>query len=199
MKKVLFNPGIHTVVFASVLILLLSTVLTVEGQILDYQNKVTIPLNDGTTVTLYGKAQSMNDDFTGEYYYLPANLRLSKKTDGTPEFLFLKYTTEERADAGGVQGALMHFLMEWGLTPDQEKELQTKLALKIKDLAKSSPKFKKILTPKVMGPATLRSDTEESFRLISGTLTSDKFTPNLVTTGRAPLMPGSKIAISSIL
>ena len=73
----------------------------------------------------------MSPDYTGEYYYLPANLRLSKRTDSTPEFLFLKYTTEETVEAGGVQGALMHFLMEWGLTADQEKELQAKLTVKI--------------------------------------------------------------------
>lgn len=170
-----------------------------EGQILDFQNKVAIPLSDGTQVILYGRAQSMSDAFTGEYYYLPMNLRLSKREDGTPEFLFLKYTTEERTDAGGVQGALMHFLMEWGLTPDQEKELQTKLTAKVKDLAGSSPQFMKVTNPKVIGPANLRSDTEESFRIISGTLSTDKFTPNLVSTGRAPILPGSKIAVASIL
>jgi len=201
MKKVTTHASVRISLLrsgaAGIAFLLIS--FAAGSQILDSQNKVTIPLSDGTQVTLYGKAKPLSDDFLGEYYYLPTNLRLSKRVDGTPEFLFLKYTTEARADAGGVQGALMHFLMEWGLTPQQETELQTKLTAKIKDLAKSSPQFKKVLTPKVMGPVNLRSDTEESFRIISGTLTNEKFTPNLVSTGKAPLLPGSKIAVASIL
>ena len=52
---------------------------------------------------------------TRKYYYLPVELRVAARPDGTPEFLFLKFTTEAR---DGVSGGLMHFLMEWGLTPD---------------------------------------------------------------------------------
>ena len=53
---------------------------------------------------------------TNRYYYLPpgSSLRLSKRparpgqseAERTPEFLFVKYTTEERAEAGGVQGGI---------------------------------------------------------------------------------------------
>ena len=50
-----------------------------------------------------------------------------------------------------------------------------------------------------MGAANLKSFPEESFRIISGTLTNAKFTPNLITTGRAPLMPGSKIAVAAVM
>ena len=185
--------------FLGIVSILLFTTPFIFGQILDFQNKVSIALDDGTQVIMFGKAKSLSTDFTGEYYYLPANLRLSNRQDGTPEFLFLKYTTEEREDAGGVQGALMHFLMEWGLTNEQEQELQMKLNQKLKSMAKSSREFSKVTNPKVMGPANLLSDTEDSFQIISGTLTSDKFTPNLVSTGRAPILPGSKIAVASIL
>ncbi len=177
-------------------------------QVLDSENKVSIALSDGTQVVLYGRANTVGSDkaygtFSNEFYYLPTNLRLSKKQDGkTPEFLFLKYTTEERADAGGTQGALMHFLMEWGLTPQQTSEAESKLKSKLQELANNpgpNNRYKNIKNPKVVGPVDLKSDVPESFRIISGTLTNKQFTPNLITTGRAPLLPGSKMAVAAIL
>src|SRR6186713_2560141 len=125
--------------------LVLSTSLNVFPQVLDSENKIGITLSDGIQVVAYGRANTASsssyDKFSNEYYYLPTNLRLSKKDDGTPEFIFVKYTTEENEAAGGVQGALMHFLMEWGLTPDQEKELQQKIKEKIGDLKNVNPKY----------------------------------------------------------
>lgn len=184
--------------------LLLAIGLRVNAQILDSENKVGITLSDGTQVIAYGRANTASSGsyakFSNEYYYLPTNLRLSKKEDGTPEFIFVKYTTEETAEAGGVQGALMHFLMEWGLTPDQENELQQKIASKLGDLKNVNPRYAEVQNPKVLGPATLKSDVEgETFRIVSGTLTNEKFTPNMVTSGKAPLLPGSKMAVAAIL
>lgn len=183
---------------------LLSACLTGFCQVLDSENKVGITLSDGLQVICYGRANTASSAnynlFSNEYYYLPTNLRLSKKDDGTPEFIFVKYTTEETVAAGGVQGALMHFLMEWGLTPAQEKELQQKIAQKIGDLKGVNPKYSQVKNPKVIGPVTLKSDIEgETFRIISGTLTNEKFTPNMVTTGKAAPVPGAKMAVAAIL
>jgi hypothetical protein len=189
MKKTLFKLMLLILGFSSLS----------NAQMLDSQNKIAVALDDGTQVVMYGRAKSLDNGFTGEYYYLPTNLRLSKRDDGTPEFLFLKYTTEQRADAGGVQGALMHFLMEWGLSDAQMKEAETKLIAKVKSLANSSGPFKQVTNPKLLGPASLRSDTPESFRIISAVLGDKGFTPNIVTSGRAPLLPGSKIAVASRL
>jgi hypothetical protein len=167
-----------------------------RAQTLDGENTVTVILEDGTSVKLYGRAASLSTAFSGEYYYLPVGLRLSTKQDGTtPEFLFLKFTTEK----GDAEGALMHFLMQWGLTAEQEREVQTKLAEKLKDLAATNRKYAAVKSPKVMGPAMLRSDTQESFRIISATLSDKGFAPSVVTSGRAPLMPSSKIAVASRL
>lgn len=182
----------------SVLFILTSGV-TLQGQALDFMNKVAVTLSDGTTVVLYGAARLSDNLFSGEYYYLPVNLRLSRKEDKTPQFLFMKYTSENRADAGGLQGALLHFLMEWGLTPAQENEAQNKLIAKLQGLASSNPKFRQVTNPKVMGPVNLKTDPENSFQIISGILTDKKFTPNLVTSGRAPLVPGGKVAVGAIL
>lgn len=188
------------IVFMQLLCLSLSS----YSQVIDSENKIGITLSDGIQVVAYGRANTASsgsyEKFSNEYYYLPTNLRLSKKEDGTPEFIFVKYTTEETAAAGGVQGALMHFLMEWGLTPEQEAELQQKLSAKLEGLKDINEKYKEVKNPKIMGPITLKSDVEgETFRIISGTLTNQKFTPNMVTSGKAPLLPGSKMAVAAIL
>ncbi|MFZ2899979.1 MAG: hypothetical protein WA004_15235 [Saprospiraceae bacterium] len=183
------------------LILLVSVLFPLElpGQILDFSNKVTIVLNDGTNVTLHGAANTQNTRFSNEYYYLPASLRLAKKKDGTPQFLFMKYTAEDRTDAGGVNGALMHFLMEWGLTPQQEKELEAKLEGKLKELSVSDPRYSEVTTPKVMGAANVKTDEKNSFSIVSAILTNNKSTPTLVTSGRAPVIPGGKVAVAALL
>jgi hypothetical protein len=170
-----------------------------KAQVLDFMNKVSLILDDGTNLVLFGAARSLDTLFSGEYYYLPAGLRLSKKADGTPEFLFMKYTSEDRADAGGLSGALMHFLMEWGLTPAQEKEAQSKLASKLKGLAASNPKYKMVKDPRIMGAANVKTDPENSFQIISAILSNNKLTPTLVTSGRAALIPGGKICWKKML
>ncbi len=180
------------------LAVMMLSVQGLDAQVLDYQNKVEIVLNDGTHVILYGKAKSLNNTYTGEYYYLPVGLRLSRRADGTPEFLFLKYTTEQRAEAGGEQGGLIHFLMEWGLTQAQLQEAQAKLVTRIADLAKvpGSP-YKGIQNPKILGAADVYTE-DESFRIISGSL-NDADDARLITSGSAPVLPGSKAAVAGKL
>jgi len=165
-----------------------------EAQVLDYENRVDVILKDNVHVIMFGRERGLGSDvFSNEYFYLPVGLRLSKKADGqTPEFLFMKYTTDQRVEAGGVQGALMHFLMEWGLTPEQEAEAQQLLVEKVKGMKMSAP-------AKLLGAVSCRPDVDESFRIISATLTDKTFTPNFVTTGRAPLMPGGKVAVAAKL
>lgn len=187
------------------LVLLLTVAIHADGQILDYQNRVSIVLSDGTSVTLYGRASNTKTAsgdayvFTGEYFYLPVNMRLSQRDDGTPEFLLMKYTTDDKEDAGGVQGALMHFLMEWGLTPAQEQELDQKLKAKIRELARGNSLYANITTPKVMGAVELTAEKDNSFRVISAVLTDASMTPKLVCSGKAPVIEGAKVAVASKL
>jgi hypothetical protein len=78
------------------------------AQVLDSENKIGITLSDGVQVVAYGRANTASSSsygkFSNEFYYLPTNLRLSQKQDGvTPEFIFVKYTTDESASLGGTQ------------------------------------------------------------------------------------------------
>lgn len=168
----------------------------VKAQVLDSQNKIDVTLDDGTQVTMYGKNKTRSNNFTSEYMYLPTNLRLSSRPDGTPEFLFLKYTTE---DVEGPQGALMHFLMEWGLTPAQEKQAQGKLRQKVEQL-RSNPNspYKKVLNPVLVGAADVSVEDGQSFRIISSVLT-DAGMSQVVASGNASPLPGSRIAVAAKL
>lgn len=168
----------------------------IHAQVLDSQNKVDVILDDGTPVTMYGKNKTRSNNFTSEYMYLPTNLHLSSRPDGTPEFLFLKYTTE---DAAGPQGALMHFLMEWGLTPAQEKQAQGKLRQKVEQLrANPNSPYKKVLNPVLVGAADVSVEDGKSFRIISSVLT-DAGMSQVVASGNASPLPGSKIAVAAKL
>ncbi|MEZ4849252.1 MAG: hypothetical protein R3B93_11685 [Bacteroidia bacterium] len=157
-----------------------------QAQILDSENKLTVALSDGTTVTLFGTATSLSDRKTNEYYYLPVNPRLSSRPDGTPEFLFMKFTTEASEAQGGIKGALMHFLMEWGLTPAQEDELRNILKNDFNGAV-------------LKGAANVDANGDDSFRIISGTLSDQKMAPTMVKSDKATVVPGSKVAVASRL
>jgi hypothetical protein len=172
----------------------------VFSQSLDADNRVSVTLNDGTEVTLLGKANPRSNTPSGEYYYLPVGLRLSERPDGVPEFLFMKYTTEAEASAGGVQGGLLHFLMQWGLSASHEAELLTKLKEKLNEQpSKSRFGLRLMNTPKnikIMGPVEVEPIPEESFQIYSASL-SDPASSTVIQSGRAPSLEGGKAVVAS--
>ncbi|HSU26756.1 MAG TPA: hypothetical protein VLJ68_00120 [Chitinophagaceae bacterium] len=123
------------------------------------------------------------------YYYVPTQAMLSKNPQTqVPEFLFLKYVTEEREDQGGVSGALMHFLMQLGYTKEQQAEMQAKLQSKVPGAI-------------VKGPVDLfAAEDDNSFRITSATVNKDGgMVKSLVTSGKAPLQEGAKVAVATNL
>lgn len=153
------------------------------GQRLSYESVFEITLSDGINIILYKGVDNQN------YYYLPPaqSIRLGQKADGTPEFLFMKYTTEQRVDQGGAQGAILHFLVEWGLTPGQFTELQNKLKERTSNLGK------------LAGPVDLQATQGESFRIVSAILQEKTLTTSYITSGMAPPIPGGKAAVAARL
>jgi hypothetical protein len=105
-----------------------------------------------------------------------------------PSFLFLKYVTEEREDQGGVSGALMHFLMQTGYTPTQLAETQSKLNAQVSGAV-------------VKGPVDLfAAEDANSFTITSAVVNKDGgMTKSLITSGKAPLQQGGKVAVASNL
>jgi hypothetical protein len=174
-------------------LLTLGTAAPAAAVVLDDTNRITVVLADGTQVQLIGEAvpipmggaATRTPARSNRYYYLPVGLRLGARQDGTPEFLFLKYTTEKSAAQGGLSGGLMHFLMEWGLTPKQEQELRSRLKTQHKAV--------------LVGAVPLQDAEEASFQIISASLSDKELAPALVMSGKAPLIPGGKAAAASRL
>lgn len=162
---------------------------TAQAQRLDYESQQSVVLSSGLNIVLYREMGSYGRRSNNFRFMPPAqSVRLGKKVDGkTPEFLFLKYTTEQRESEGGAQGGLLHFLVEWGLTPEQREELESKIS----DMTGGRGKL--------MGPVDLRPNEGESFKIVSATLQDRKLTPTFITSGKAPPMEGGKAAVAARL
>ena len=126
------------------------------------------------------------------YYYLPKYPHLAMKDDdSTFEFLCMKYVDQ----AGGTNGGLFHALVSFSLPQKEVDKLQEELQ-------------KKVGGAKIMGPVPLMQSVKDgedgmgSFEVVSAVL-SDKgeggFTRSVVTSGRAPLTPGSKAVVAALL
>lgn len=181
MKTIIFNYLKHGIL----IMIMFIGMAPIYAQTLSYEKSLEVVLEDGVNIKLYGATEG------NAYFYLPPSrsLKLGHKEDDakTPEFLFMKFTTEEKEEQGGVQGALLHFLMEWGLTPVQMQDLEKKV------------KEKTGGSGTVQGPIDLIADEGESFKIISAVLSDKGFTPSFVTSGKAPPLPGSKAAVAARL
>ena len=160
------------------------------AQNLDYVSKKTVLLSDGSSITLYAQLDGNGGSAKPgkNYYYLPTQVMLAKNPETqVPQFLFLKYVTEEREDQGGVSGALLHFLVQWGMTPAQLEELKGKMNSDIPGAV-------------VKGPVDLFPADGESYVITSATVNaSSGMTKSIVTSGKAPLVEGGKLAVASNL
>jgi hypothetical protein len=126
------------------------------------------------------------------YYYIPTSPRVSVTRDGLPEMFIVKFVDPNSDVAGG----LVHFLFTLDLPPEELQDLEKQLQDKVPGA-------------KLRGPVPLLAekskDAEQpmpSFTIVSATLTDPtkgSFTKTLVTSGVAPLTPGSKAAVAARL
>ena len=152
-----------------------------------YGRHVDVKLKDGTTVRCFPAATKNPEKTSNNYYYLPTNPHVARDPDGTPKFSMVRFVTDKTKEAGGVEGGILHFLVEYGLTPQQEKETAKLLAKKIKGA-------------KLKGAVQLEAGAEgNSFNVVSATLTDKGFTSTLVTSGKAPVMEGQRVAVAARL
>lgn len=126
------------------------------------------------------------------YYYVPTYPRLAMTDEGELQFLCLKYVDP----TGKASGGLFHALIEFTLPPETVFELEKEL---------------KMLVPgaKIVGPVPLmQAEPEEgkedsgSFEVVSAVLSDTAeggFTRSVITSGKAPITPGSKAAIAALL
>lgn len=102
---------------------------SLRSQVMDLQGMYKLCTPDKLDVFVM---PGFDDSGAHTYYYLPANLRLSTRTDKTNEFSFMTYDTK---GIGQPDGAILHMLFVWGLMPKQEKEIQSMLQSSIDSLA----------------------------------------------------------------
>ncbi len=134
--------------------------------------------------------QDADDEYL--YWYLPTYPRLATKDGGeTLEFLCVKFVGAGNAESGGI----FHALVTLSLLPEEEASLEKALQ-------------KEIGGARIAGPVPLMESVEDGekglggFRVVSATLTDTEeggFTRNLITSGRAPLTPGSKAVVAARL
>lgn len=124
------------------------------------------------------------------YYYIPQFPRLATKEDGSFEFLCLKYVGEE----GQANGGLFHALVEFTLDTEDLIELQEALN-------------REVPGAKIVGPVELMQTMEDgeegmgSFEIVSAILSEGEggMANSLVSSGFAPLTPGSKAVVAALL
>ncbi|MEZ4824907.1 MAG: hypothetical protein R3C61_01235 [Bacteroidia bacterium] len=127
------------------------------------------------------------------FYYIPQFPRLSTKEDGSLEFLCMKYVGQGGEETnGGIFHALVEFTLPQNVVAAAEIELG-----------------KRVAGARIVGPVPMMQATEDdenglaSFKVISAILNNTEgdnpFTSSVITSGYAPLLPGSKAAIAAKL
>ena len=149
------------------------------SQNLDAADCVDITLSNGLKVKTYKKSNSF-DEGDQEYYHLPVNLRMGTTKDNQPEFSFLEYQ-----EGATEPGAIVHFLITWGLTKNQLNEAQDSLRTARGEEARlMGAVMPEAVTPEVGFTIEGKSElTEILNRSITGI-------------GKSIVMPNAKIAAS---
>src|SRR5690606_14920567 len=173
-----------TTLKAILAMLLLGIGTWAEAVVLDDDRRISVKLDDGTDVVLYGEAGNAREI---GWYYLPPRLTVAMSDDGRPEFLFMKFITGTNTDGSGVSGALLHFLVKWGLTAEQEAELRRRIEAEHGGVLKGA------------APLCAARGTDPCFSIVSATLQDGQRREQLVSSGAAPLMPGGKAAAAARL
>ncbi len=152
-----------------------------------YGKHVDITLSDGTVVRCYPAATVDPNVVAKNWYYLPTSPHIARDRQGVPQFSLIKFVTDKSKEQGGVEGAVLHFLVEYGLSPQQKKELERKLKQRVPGAI-------------LKGAVPLENTAEgNSFRVISAVFEDKGFTSHLITSGKAPVMEGQKVAVAARL
>jgi len=127
------------------------------------------------------------------YYYLPQAPYLASNSDGDFELLCIKFVDTE----GDASGGLLHALVEFDLPEEAHAALEEALEQEIPGAVLAGP----VPLQQTLGE---NSDDQEmgSFEVISGVLSDQEdggFTRSVVTSGAAPLTPGSKAVVAAVL
>lgn len=126
------------------------------------------------------------------YYYLPQSPYLARNADGEFELLCLKFIDAE----GDASGGLIHVLVQFDLPAAAREALEEALEQQVPGAVLAGP---------VPLQQTVGEDSQDamgSFEVVSAVLADQgdgRFTRSVVTSGAAPLTPGSKAVVAAVL
>ena len=159
------------------IVLLIST-YALKSQHLYADDYEDITLSDGLEVRVHKKWGLGNDG--NQYYYVPVNLQFATTKHKEPEFSFMEYK-----DGETIAGAIMHFLISWGLTKDQLNEAQDSLLVTKGEDAR----LMGAVIPEVV-------DADNGFAIEGKSSLVKILNRARVSVGKTPTMPHTKIAAS---
>ncbi len=126
------------------------------------------------------------------YYFLPNKIRLGIGADGSPQFSFLMFVKNVRAEDGGTTprqgdgGGVVHAVVELYISDDDKKEAEKEL----KKLVKNDEAT-------LLGPVIYKSGT---MSLISSIASKEGgYSKIVLGLGPAPVLAGNKAAVSILL
>lgn len=142
--------------------------------------------------TINGIQLLQDSEDPNAYYYIPQYPRLATNADGSYKFLCLKYVGQ----AGKSNGGLFHAIVEFTLDEAQLDSLQTQLQAELP-------------AARIVGPVQLMQTIEDgeegmgSFEIVSAVLSDqdgeEAMTRSQVSSGFAPLTPGSQAVVAAML
>lgn len=145
------------------------------AQELNLSGKVTCMLNSKEEIILFPTREELPG-----YYYLPCNLRLSSTSEQQPEFLLMTWKSTSATQTDNV---VMHWLLTWGLTAEQEKEVQKCLITQVDS------------TALLLGAVNV--ETPEKMLWLGKNTTYAQLLQNALSAGaNVPTLPGGKSASS---
>ncbi|MCF8325546.1 MAG: hypothetical protein K9I84_11355 [Leadbetterella sp.] len=124
------------------------------------------------------------------YYYLPNKISLGKQADGKPQFSFMRYVqnvktgAEEETRGEGDGGGIIHALVQFDVTEDMLKAAQRDIKRKGNGMDSAV----------IRGPLIYKGGT---LAIVSSAADEKgEFTKKVVGVGKAPVIEGTKAAIS---
>ncbi|MEM1146188.1 MAG: hypothetical protein AAF582_03205 [Pseudomonadota bacterium] len=165
----------HFVIGCAAILWTLTVGITADAQALDRSTKQTVTIAGGVSVDVYARAGSETD-----YYYIPSRVRIAGGSNNEPQLTILTYVSD---GSEGASGGTFNALVTWGLTRQEERSVQRRLA-RMKPGAR------------LRGAATL--DTVEEGPAVS-VLVGLGGAEEVAWSGVAPLQAGGRAAIAANL
>ncbi|EPC01617.1 hypothetical protein L861_16495 [Litchfieldella anticariensis FP35 = DSM 16096] len=128
-----------------------------------------------------------------QYYYLPQFPRLSHNDAGNLELLMMQIVSADEQPDSGL-GGIFHALIEFSLPEDLRVAVEA-------ELQEQRPDAELVGALPLLEPNEEEAAALGSFRIVSATLDSDadEVSNRVLTSGPAPLRPGSKAAVATRL